>query len=90
MEKGVPPIFIHLLLEMYEKQQANVWQNSVLSDSFSVTNVVKQGTVLSPTLYCIYIDGLINRLKEKKTGCYVNGTYVGIIAYTDDLLCHFL
>ena len=50
VEKGVPPIFIRLLLEMYEKQQANVRWNGVLSNSFPETNGVKQGVVLSPTV----------------------------------------
>ena len=86
VEKGIPPIFIRLLLEMYEKQQANVRWNGVLSNPFPVTNGVKQGSVLSPILYCIYIDGLFTRLRKEKTGCWVNGNYVGIVAYADDLL----
>ena len=86
VEKGIPPIFIRLLLEMYEKQQANVRWNGVLSNPFPVTNGVKQGAVLSPILYCIYIDGLFTRLRKEKTGCWVNGNYVGIVAYADDLL----
>ena len=85
-KKGVPPIFIRLLLEVYEKQLANVRWNGVLSNSFSVTNGVRQGAVLSPILYCIFIDGLFTRLRKKKTGCWVNGSHVGIGAYTDDLL----
>ena len=86
VEKGVPPIFIRLLLVMYNKQLANVRWNGVLSDSFFVRNGVKQGAVLSPILYCIYIDSLFTHLRKKKTGCWVNGTYVGIVAYADDLM----
>ena len=86
VEEGIPPIFIRLLLEMYEKQQADVRWNGVLSNPFPVTNGVKQGAVLSPILYCIYIDGLFTRLRKGKTGFWVNGNYVGIVAYTDDLL----
>ena len=66
MEKGVPPIFIRLLIEMYEKQQANVRWEGVLSNSFPVTNGVKQGALLSPILYCTYIDGLFTRLRKKE------------------------
>ena len=80
VEKGIPPIFIRLLLEMYEKR------NGVLTNPFPVTNVVKQGAVLSHILYCIYIDGLFARLRKEKTGRWVNGNYVGIVAYADDLL----
>ena len=86
MEKGIPPISIRLLLEMYEQQQANVRWNGVLSNPFPVTNGVKQGAVLSPILYCIYIDGLFTRLRKEKTWCWANGNYVGIVAYADDLL----
>ena len=78
VEKGIPPIFIRLLLEVYER-----W-NGVLSNSFPVTNGVKQGAVLSPILY--RIDGLFTRPRKEKTGCWVNGNYVGIVAYRDYLL----
>ena len=86
VEKGVPPIVIRLLLEMYENQQATVRWSGVLSNSFPVTNGVKQGAVVSPILYCIYIDGLFTRIREKKTGCWVNDAYVGIVRYADVLL----
>ena len=86
MEKVVPPIFIRLLLEMYEKQQENVRWNDVLSNSFPVTNGVKRGAVISPILYCTYIDGLFTRLRKKNTGCWLYGTYVGFVAYEEDSL----
>ena len=44
------------------------------------------GAVLSPILYCIYIDGLFTRLRKEEAGCWVNGNYVGIVAYADDLM----
>ena len=71
---------------MFDKQLANVRWNGVLSDSFFVRNGVKQGAVLSTILYCIYIDSLFTHLRKRKTGCWVNGTYVGIVAYADDLM----
>ena len=84
--KGVPNIFIRLLLVMYEKQEANVRWNGILSKKFSIKNGVKQGAVLSPRLYCVYTDGLFKLLRKCRSGCWVQGSYVGIVGYADDLL----
>ena len=71
---------------MYEQQQANVRWSNILSKTFPVKNGVKQGAVLSPILYCINIDSLFDLLRKRKTGCWVKGSFVGIIGYADDLL----
>ena len=57
-----------------------------LSDTFSITNGVKQGAVLSSILFCIYIDDLIKRLRRNRTGSWINGDFVGIIVYADDIV----
>ena len=41
---------------------------------------------MSPRLFCIYIDGLFKLLRRKKTGCWMNKEFVGILGYADDLL----
>ena len=45
------------------------WNNEY-SDSFGVSNGVKQGGVLSPILFCIYIDNLLMSLKKNDIGCH--------------------
>ena len=86
LDKGIPPIFIRLLVVMYDKQVANVKWINTLSKSFSIKNGVKQGAVLSPRLFCVYTDDLFTLLRKKRTGCWVNGIYIGIVGYADDLL----
>ena len=86
IDKGISPIYIRLLLAMYCKQQANVRWNGKLSHAFPVKNGVKQGAVISPFLYCIYIDDLFKILRKKRNGCWVNSFFVGIVGYADDLL----
>ena len=61
------------------------WNNKI-SKTFPISNGVKQGAVLSPRLYCIYIDDLFAEMRRRKTGCWVGNTFGGILAYADDLL----
>ena len=86
VDKGIPAIYLRLLLNIYTKQRANVSWNSTLSDTFPIGNGVKQGGVLSPHFYCIYTNDLFAVLRRKKTGCWVEGKFVGILGYADDLL----
>ena len=71
---------------MYQSQTANVRWGTKVSNFFKITNGVKQGAVLSATLFCIYIDELIKRLRRNRTGCWIDGNYVGIIVYADDIV----
>ena len=59
---------------------------STLSKQFSVMNGVKQGGVLSPILYVVYTDGLLERLKNTGVGCHMGSRFVEALAYADDII----
>ena len=69
----------------YKQRIACVLWDGQLSDTFTIRNGVKQGAVLSPILYCLYIDDLFKILRKRKTGCWIGGSFVGILGYADDL-----
>ena len=84
LDQGMPCIVRYLLI-FYRLQQANVrWRNEV-SDFFPVSNGVKQGSVLSAVLYCVYTNGLLENLRRQNIGCCIGPNFVGIIGYADDL-----
>ena len=46
---------------------------------------IKQGGVLSPTVFSVYMDDLFERLQKRGVGCYMGNYFVGCLAYADDL-----
>ncbi len=50
-----------------------------------MTNGVIQGRVLSPTLFGVYIDGMLLQLKESGIGCHIGDVYCCGLGYANDL-----
>ena len=86
IKKGLCPIICRFLAMLYTKQTIRVrWKNSTGS-TFSCLNGVRQGGVMSPILFSVYIDELILRLKELDLGCHINDVFTGVVSYADDLV----
>ena len=83
--KGLCPLIIRFLLCMYTNQTVRVKWGSHTTKAFNVSNGVKQGGVLSPILFNVYIDELLNCLKNSGVGCYIGHIFVGSLAYADDI-----
>ena len=62
IERDICPLIVRLLLNMYLISSAVVSWNGVKSEQFKICNGVKQGGVLSPLLFSIYINPLIQEL----------------------------
>ena len=85
IERNVSPFVIRFLLFMYTNQSMRVkWKDS-LSDHFSIGNGVRQGAVLSPLLFTLYIDMLFIRLQDLGLGCHVGPIFAGSFGYADDV-----
>ena len=54
----------------------------MLSDQYSISNGVKQGC-LSPTLFCIHLNDLIDVLRSSNIGCSYGNHYMGVSCYAD-------
>ena len=85
LDRGMCPLAIRFLVELYTNQCLLVRWDNTCSTSFECTNGIKQGGVLSPTLFCIYMDELLNRLEKSGYGCYIGYEFLGALSYADDL-----
>ena len=65
-------------------QHADVLWNGSHSSKFHLKNGVRQGSVISCLFYCLYVDDLFQLLRNRKTGCWINSFFYGIIGYSDD------
>ena len=53
--------------------------------TFKCSHGVKQGGVLSPILFCIYMDELLNALAKSQVGCYIGSRFYGALCDADNL-----
>ena len=59
---------------------------STLSNGFNVSNGVRQGGILSPYLFSLYLDGLLEELADGGVGCFWGSLFMGAVAYADDVV----
>ena len=85
LQRNLSPVVARALLSWYTDQKLCVSWNKKLSDKFSVSNGVRQGGVLSPILFTVYIDDLLLELEKNGVGCYWNQHFVGAVCYADDI-----
>ena len=57
----------------------------MLGGPFVVFCGVRQGSILSPFLFAIYVDELIDRLRCSGYGLYIGSIFMGAILYADDI-----
>ncbi len=69
IERNLPPTVLRFLFSWYRYQKLAVRWNADLSASFNVTNGVRQGGVLSPILFTVYVDAPASALPSRTSLC---------------------
>ena len=85
LDKNVCPRIGNLSYYMYSNQQSHVKWGDATSDNFGISNGAKQGGVISPLLFSMFIDKLFLLVQEFGMGCHVGLTYAGAFGYADDI-----
>ena len=85
MEKNVPLIFLDILISWYKGLCCRVKWGEAYSEWFEITAGVRQGGVLSPDLYSIYVDELLTKIKQLNKECYYLDRFAAALFYADDM-----
>jgi hypothetical protein len=83
--RGLPTPILRFLVNWYSLQEMRVRWGGCLSEPFGVSNGVRQGGVLSPVLFAVYLDGLLEELSDSGVGCYWGHMFAGALCYADDI-----
>src|SRR2546425_2812453 len=71
IERKVPKQVILILMSWFKKNYTYVKWKEYLSDYFHPTAGVRQGGILSPFLFAIYIEDILKQLKGQGKGCKI-------------------
>ena len=85
-ERKIPLLIVRLLENWYKTQKFYIQWGSLISAPFNVSNSVRQGGIMSPVLFNVYIEDLSRTLCSMPFGCYINSTCVNHLVYEDDMV----
>jgi hypothetical protein len=83
--KGIVGKMWRMLRNMYRRVKSCVKVNSRLTEFFDIFIGLRQGCKLSPLLFDIFIDGLVDEVKRTGKGVRYGDVIIGILVFADDI-----
>ena len=83
---GVSGNMLESIKTLYADCQASVNVNGSYADFFSIASRVKQGDVISPTLFAIFIKDLVKGIKLDMGAEISSDFKISILLFADDIV----
>ena len=86
MDRNVPINLLSIFEVWFAISKTCVKWNNYVSAFFNLAAGVRQGGVLSPTLFAIFINDIVDKVQSANVGCYISTICASIFLYADDIL----
>ena len=86
MDRSVPIQLLQVLEFWFLNSYTCVKWHDAFSSHFKISIGIRQGGVLSPILFNIYIDSIVTKVNTSCLGCTLKQACVSILIYADDIL----
>ena len=86
LKRNIPPDIVLLLMHYLCNQSARIIWNEGKGEYHHIYKGVRQGGILSPLLFKLYIDDILNDICNSGIGCNFGIMRMNVIAYADDIV----
>ena len=86
LNRGIPSDLVKIIMSYLRNQCARIKWNNQSGEYNYIDKGVRQGGILSPLLFKIYIDDLLCDLNKMNEGCIFGITRITLVAYADDVV----
>ena len=86
IDRDVPPDLVMFLMHYLRNQEARIVWNGVKGKYHCIDKGVRQGGILSPLLFKLYVDNVLREITAMEVGCKLGILRVNILAYADDFV----
>jgi len=62
------------------------WYQSKARMQLTSGSGVRQGSCLSPGIFCVFMNAFIVNLRQSDSGCHILNMYYGCLLYADDIV----
>ena len=85
MKKGLPPDIVLLLMNYLCNQYGRIIWQGKKGEYQRIPTGVRQGEILSPMLFKLYMDNILKEFGQVEKGCQLGPYRLNILAYADDV-----
>ena len=86
LDRNLPKSLVLCLVNWYSKMEIVVRWGNTFSRPTRLSLGVRQGSVLAPSFFSVYVNNILSKLAASNLGCHIKGLAFNAVMYADDLI----